>query len=532
MQCSFGINMLAIAGGRPKVLTLRDAMLHFIDHRREIVTRRTIFELKKAEARAHILEGLKIALDWLDAVIELIRASKNPEEAKVGLMAGNFSDPDYLRKLDIPDSVFNTSMSLSDKQAQAILEMRLQRLTGLEREKILQEYAELLRLIARLKEILASEAEILKIIVGELTELKEKFGDERRTEIIDQTADISLEDTIVEEDVVVTVSHTGYIKRTAVSMYRAQRRGGKGKSGMKTKEEDFVEHLFVASSKDFMMFFTDTGRVYVLKVYEIPEGGRATRGKAIVNLLNLQAGEKIAAILSLKCFDDDRNLIMATRHGVVKKSPIKAYANIRTGGIIAVNLDEDDRLIGVAITDGRQDVLLASHHGKSIRFHEQDARPMGRVSRGVRGMTLVGDDVVIGMEIINPNTVSSTIFTVTENGFGKQTPLDEYRLQSRGGKGIITIKTTERNGCVVDIKQVTDENDLMLITDQGKIIRMPVAGFSVIGRNTQGVRLMVTEETERIVAVARLAEKEEGDEPDFLDEDEAEITEPDTDAGE
>jgi DNA gyrase subunit A len=315
-------------------------------------------------------------------------------------------------------------------------------------------------------------------------------------------------------------------------MYRAQRRGGKGKSGMKTKEEDFVEHLFVASSKDFMMFFTDTGRVYVLKVYEIPEGGRATRGKAIVNLLNLQAGEKIAAILSLKCFDDDRNLIMATRHGVVKKSPIKAYANIRTGGIIAVNLDEDDRLIGVAITDGRQDVLLASHHGKSIRFHEQDARPMGRVSRGVRGMTLVGDDVVIGMEIINPNTVSSTIFTVTENGFGKQTPLDEYRLQSRGGKGIITIKTTERNGCVVDIKQVTDENDLMLITDQGKIIRMPVAGFSVIGRNTQGVRLMVTEETERIVAVARLAEKEEGDEPDFLDEDEAEITEPDTDAGE
>jgi DNA gyrase subunit A len=301
---------------------------------------------------------------------------------------------------------------------------------------------------------------------------------------------------------------------------------------MKTKDEDFVEHLFVASSKDFMMFFTDTGRVYVLKVYEIPEGGRATRGKAIVNLLNLQAGEKIAAILSLKCFDDDRNLIMATRQGVVKKSPIKTYANIRTGGIIAVNLDENDKLIGVAITDGRQDVLLASRNGKSIRFHEDDARPMGRVSRGVRGMTLVDDDVVIGMEIINPNTVSSTIFTVTENGFGKRTSLDEYRLQSRGGKGIITIKTTERNGCVVDIKQVTDENDLMLITDQGKIIRMPVAGFSVIGRNTQGVRLMVTEEAERIVAVARLAEKDEGDEPELLDEEVTENTEPDTDESE
>jgi DNA gyrase subunit A len=524
MQCSFGINMLAIAGGRPKVLTLRDAMTHFIDHRREIVTRRTIFELKKAEARAHILEGLKIALDWLDAVIELIRASKNPEEAKAGLMAGNFSDPDYLRKLGIPDAEFNPGVQLSDKQAQAILEMRLQRLTGLEREKILTEYAEIMKLIARLKEILASETEILKIIVGELTELKEKFGDERRTEIVDQTAEISLEDTIVEEDVVVTVSHTGYIKRTAVSQYRAQRRGGKGKSGMKTKEEDFVEHLFIASSKDFMMFFTDTGRVYLLKVYEIPEGGRATRGKAIVNLLNLQSGEKIAAILSIKGFDDERNLIMATRRGVVKKSPLKEYANIRSGGIIAVNLDEADRLIGVAITDGQQDVLLASHHGKSIRFHEQDARPMGRVSRGVRGMTLVDDDVVIGMEIINPNTVSSTIFTVTENGFGKQTPLDEYRLQSRGGKGIITIKTTERNGCVVDIKQVTDENDLMLITDQGKIIRMPVAGFSVIGRNTQGVRLMVTEEEERIVAVARLAEKEEADDSDDNAGEESDVT--------
>ena len=518
MQTSFGIIMLAIANGRPKVLTIREMIDHFIDHRREIVTRRTIFDLKKAEARAHILEGLKIALDWLDAVIELIRAAKNPDEAKQGLMAGNFSDPDYLRKLGLPDAVFSNSVHLSEEQAKAILEMRLQRLTGLEREKIIQEYTDILKYIARLKEILASETEILNIIVGELTELREKFGDERRTEIVDKTGEITLEDTIVEEDMVVTISHTGYIKRSAVSLYRAQRRGGKGKSGMKTKEEDFVEHLFIASSKDFMMFFTDAGRVYLLKVYEIPEGGRATRGKAIVNLLNLNQGEKISAILSIKEFSPDRYLMMATRHGVVKKSPLKEYANIRSGGIIAVNLDEEDKLITVALTDGKQEVLLASSHGKSIRFKEEDARSIGRVGRGVRGMSLEDGDVVIGMEIINEAFTGSTIFTVTENGFGKRTELSEYRTQSRGGKGVITIKTTERNGCVVDIKQVTDENDLMLISDQGKILRVPVAGFSVIGRNTQGVRLMVTESEERVVAVARLAEKD--DHEDAVDDDE------------
>ncbi|HEX8960119.1 MAG TPA: DNA gyrase subunit A [Geobacteraceae bacterium] len=515
MQSSFGIIMLAIVGGRPRVLTLRETINHFIDHRREIITRRTIFELKKAEARAHILEGLKIALDWLDAVIELIRASKNPEEARYGLMAGNFSDPNYLAKLGIPDeerSPYVPSVQLSEKQAQAILEMRLQRLTGLEREKILQEYADILKYIARLKEILGSEAEILKIIVGELTELKEKFGDERRTEIVDKTAEISLEDTIVEEDMVVTISHTGYIKRSPASLYRAQRRGGKGKTGMKTKEEDFVEHLFIASSKDFMLFFTDSGRVYQMKVYEIPESGRTSRGKAIVNLLNLQEGEKVTAILSFKGFDEELYLMMATRYGVVKKSPIGEYAHIRSGGINAVNLDEGDKLIAVALTDGKRDVLLASRNGKSIRFREKDARPMGRVSRGVRGMSLEGDDVVIGMAIVNEAFSDSTIFTVTENGFGKRTDLGEYRLQSRGGKGVITIKTTERNGCVVDIKQVTDENDLMLITDQGKILRVPVASFSIIGRNTQGVRLMVTEENETIVAVAKLAEKDESDE--------------------
>ncbi|HMN03788.1 MAG TPA: DNA gyrase subunit A [Geobacter anodireducens] len=516
MQTSFGINMLAIVAGRPRVLTLRDAIGHFIDHRREIVTRRTIFDLKKAEARAHILEGYKIALDWLDAVIELIRGSKTPAEAREGLMSGLFSDEEWLRKMGLPlpaiHSQYQKPVRLTEVQAQEILNLRLHRLTGLERDKILQEYDDILKYIARLKEILASEAEILKIIVGELRELKEKFGDERRTEIVDRSAEISLEDTIVEEDVVVTVSHTGYIKRTAVSQYRSQRRGGKGKTGMKTKEEDFVEHLFVASSKDFMLFFTDAGKVYQIKVYEIPEGGRATRGKAIVNLLNLQENEQITAILSVKGFDDERNILMATRLGVVKKSPLREYANIRSGGIIAVNLDEGDKLIAVALTDGRQDVLLASKNGKSIRFHEGDARPMGRVSRGVRGMTLEDDDVVIGMEVINSSATGSTIFTVTENGFGKRTELDEYRVQSRSGKGIITIKTTERNGCVVDIMQVTDENDLMLITDQGKILRIPVAPFSVIGRNTQGVKLMTAEQNERIVAVAKLAEKDEGDE--------------------
>jgi len=516
MQSSFGIIMLAIVNNRPKVLTLKEVIRHFIDHRREIVTRRTVFELKKAEARAHILLGLKIALDWLDSVIALIRGSKTPAEAKEGLMAGRFADPS--------DIAANPFLCLSELQAQAILEMRLHRLTGLEQDKIIQEYEEILRVIARLKEILGSEAEILKIIKVELLEVKEKFGDPRRTEIIGQTAEITLEDTIVEEDMVVTISHTGYIKRSAVSLYRAQRRGGKGKTGMKTKEEDFVEQLFIASTKDYMLFFTDAGKVFWLKVYEIPEGGRATRGKAIVNLLNLSAGEKISAIMPVKEFTDDRFIMMATLLGVVKKTPLLEYSHPRVGGIIAVNLDEGDKLITVSLTDGKQDVLLASRNGKSIRFREEDARPMGRVTRGVRGMTLEADDVVIGMVIVNEQYSDSTLFTVTENGFGKRTELTEYRRQSRGGKGVITIKTNERNGCVVDINQVTDENDLMLITDQGKIIRMPIAGFSVIGRNTQGVRLMVTEETERIVAVARLAEKEETDEieddEDILAEDE------------
>jgi DNA gyrase subunit A len=512
LQTSFGIIMLAIVHNRPKVMTLREMMDCFVDHRCEVVTRRTNFELKKALARAHILEGLKIALDWLDAVIELIRESKTPPEAKQGLMEGRFADPEYLKRLDLPRPAgYENAVQLTDIQAQAILEMRLQRLTGLERDKIVAEYEEVLAFIARLREILASDAEILKIIVAELTEIRDKFGDKRRSEIVDKTADISLEDTIEEEDMVVTISHTGYIKRSAVDLYRSQRRGGKGKTGMKTKEEDFVEQLFIASTKDYLLCFTDAGRMYWLKVYEIPEGSRTTKGKAVVNLVNVAMDEKITTILPVKEFSEDTFLFMATRNGVVKKTPLVEYSNVRSGGIIAVKLDDGDRLISVALTDGSKDVFLASKNGKAIRFNEGDARSMGRVTRGVRGMNLSDDDLVIGMEIVDNTAVGSTIFTVCENGYGKRTDLDEYRDQSRGGKGIITIKTTERNGSVVNVMQVADDNDLMVITDNGKILRVPVSGFSVIGRNTQGVRLITTEEKEKVVAVAKLAEKEEDD---------------------
>ncbi len=522
MQVSFGINMLAIVHNRPKLLSLADMIQCFIEHRREMVTKRTLFELKKAEARAHILIGLKIALDWLDAVIELIRASKTPPEAKQGLMEGQFADPLWLERMALPGAAgYEGTVRLSDLQAQAILDMRLQRLTGLEREKIVQEYEDILRLIARLKEILGSDSEIMKIIIGELSEIKEKFGDRRRTEIVHQTADISLEDTIDDAEMVVTVTHTGYIKRSASDLYRAQRRGGKGKTGMKTREEDFVEQLFIASTKDYLLFFSDMGRVYRIKVYEIPEGSRTTKGKAVVNLVNVQEGEKITAIMPVKDLNrEDLFLFMATRNGIVKKTPLIEYINIRSGGINAVNLDEGDKLIAVALTDGNKDIFLASRQGKAIRFSESDARSMGRVTRGVRGMNLDNGDQVIGMEVIDPTAAGSTIFTMTENGFGKRTNLDEYKGQSRGGKGLITIKTTIRNGLVVGVMQVDDENQLMVITDQGKIIRVPVRGFSVIGRNTQGVRVMVTEEQEKIVAVAKLAEREYDEEETESEEEE------------
>jgi len=487
MQTSFGIIMLAIVGGQPKVLTLREVLDHFIDHRREIVTRRCVFELKKAEARAHILEGLKIALENLDELIKLIKTSANSAEAKMRLIE---------------------RFSFSAIQAQAILDMRLHRLTGLERDKIINEYNEVLEQIARLKEILGSEIEILKIIKSELHELKQAYANPRRTEIIAKTKDLSIEDMIVEEDMVVTVSHSGYIKRNAVSLYRSQHRGGKGKTGMRPKEEDFVEHLFIASTHSYIMVFTNQGKVYWLKVHEIPQGGRAARGKAIVNLLQLATDEQVMSILPVKEFVENKYIIAATSNGVVKKSELMAYANPRQGGIISMTIDEGDQLVSTRITDGNMDVLLASNHGKSIRFSEKDVRPMGRTARGVRGMQLEGDDHIIGMEVVTDAT-SATLVSVTEHGYGKRTDLSEYRVQSRSGKGVITIKTSQRNGNVVDIKLVTDDEDLMFITDIGKILRTRVNALSIIGRNTQGVRLMVLEEDERIVAVAKLAEKEE-----------------------
>lgn len=490
MQSSFGIILLAIVSGQPKILTLREVLDSFIDHRREIVTRRCIFELKKAEARAHILQGFKLALENLDEVIQIIKSSANPAEAKERLIE---------------------RFSFSEIQAQAILELRLHRLTGMERDKILEELEQILAQIKRLKEILASEVEILKIIKTELLEVKEKFSNPRRTEILDRTADLTLEDMIVEEDMVVTVTHGGYIKRNAVSLYRAQRRGGKGKSGIKPKEEDFVENLFIASTHSYVLIFTTLGKVYWLKVHEIPQGGRASRGKAIVNLLSLAPDEKVTTILPVKEFEEGRYIVTATAKGIIKKTELMAYSNPRSGGIIALTIDDGDRLIEARLTDGKRDLLLATRNGKSIRFPESNVRSMGRPARGVRGMTLEGDDEVIGLQSVTENTALALV-TVTENGYGKRTDIGEYRVQSRGGKGIITIKTSERNGKVVAIKMVDEDSDLMFITDRGKLLRTRVNNIRTIGRNTQGVRMMVLEEDELIVSVAKLAEKEEADE--------------------
>ncbi len=489
MQSSFGIIMLAIVSGQPKILNLREVLDCFIDHRREIVTRRCIYELKKAEARAHILYGLKLALENLDEVIRIIKGSATPAEAKQSLMA---------------------RFSFSEIQAQAILDMRLHRLTGLEQDKILEELEQLLVQINRLKEILASEVEILNIIKQELIELKEKFSNPRRTEILDRSADLTLEDMIVEEDMVVTVTHGGYIKRNAVSLYRAQRRGGKGKTGVKPKEEDFVENLFIASTHAYVLVFTDLGKVYWLKVHEIPQGGRASRGKAIVNLLKLAPEEKVMTILPVKSFEKGQYIVTATARGIIKKTELMAYSHPRAGGIIALTIDEGDSLIEARLTNGERDLLLASRHGKSIRFPETDVRSVGRPARGVRGITLDPADEIIGLQSVSANTALALV-TVTENGYGKRTDIGEYRVQSRGGKGIITIKTSERNGCVVAIRMVEDDSDLMFITNRGKLLRTKVKNIRAIGRNTQGVRMMVLEDGELIVSVAKLAEKDTAD---------------------
>ena len=484
MEATFGIIMLAIVDREPQLLSIKALLDHFVEHRKEVIVRRTRFDLDQAEARAHILEGLKIALDHIDALVDTIRSSKTPVEAK-GWLVSRFE--------------------LTDTQAQAILEMRLQRLTGLEREKIQEEYKETIQAIARYREILASERLVLNIIKEELAELKERYGDERRTEIVEETEDISVEDMIVEEDMVVTVSHAGYIKRNPITLYNSQRRGGKGKTGMATREEDFVDRLFVASTHDTFLFFTNLGRIYWRKVHELPQAGRIARGKAIVNLLALGDGEKLATVLPIRSFEPGHTVILATKRGIVKKTDIMAYSRPRAGGIIALNLVSGDELIAARITDGTQNAFLGSSHGKSIRFHESNVRPVGRASQGVRGMRLGEGDCIVGMEVL---TNGKTLMTVTENGYGKRTSIDEYPVQKRGGKGVITIKTTERNGKVVAILLVTDEDDLMLMTDRGKIIRMPVKDISVIGRNTQGVRLIAMAPGERVVSAARLAEKD------------------------
>jgi len=485
MQESFGIIMLAIVDGRPKLLTLKDALKVFIGHRKDVVVRRTMYELRKAEERLHILDGLKIALANLDAVITLIRQAQSPAVAKAGLIQ---------------------QFQLSEPQAQAILDMRLQRLTGLEREKILEEHAENSKQIARYKEILADEREVYKIITAELQEVKRLHGDERRTQIVDETTEISIEDMIVEEDMAVTVSHEGYIKRNAVALYRAQRRGGRGKIGASTKEEDFVEDLFVASTHSYILFFTTTGKVYWLKVHELPQAGRAARGKAVVNLLNLEKDEKISAFLPVRELQEGRYVVFATKNGTVKKTDLMAYANPRKAGIIAISLDAGDEVIGVRLTDGHQEIILSTRMGQAIRFKEEEVRPMGRGAGGVRGITLEEGDSIVGMAVVSPG---STLLAVAEKGYGKRTEMDEYRLQSRGGKGIITMKTTEKTGAVVGVRMVSDDDDIMLVTDGGKVIRTPVKGISVIGRNTQGVRLIDLAEGEKVVGVARLAEKEE-----------------------
>jgi DNA gyrase subunit A len=488
MQVTFGIILLAIVHGQPQLLNIRELSQHFINHRKEVVTRRSQFELGKAEANAHILEGLKAALDNLDRVISLIRSSKTPKDAKEGLMA---------------------KFSLSDAQAQAILEMRLQRLTNLEREKINEEYKELIKLIARLREILSNERLLLNLIIEELREIRDRYGDDRRTQIIEEAQEINLEDLIVEEDMVVTISHSGYIKRNAISLYRSQRRGGRGKMGMTTKEEDFVEHLFIASTHSYILIFTDAGKVYWLKVHEIPQGGRMTRGKAIVNLLNISGQEKITAILPVRAFEAGKSVVMTTKKGVVKKTDLMSYSHPRTGGIIALTLDPGDELISAGLTDGTKEILLSSREGKAIRFAEEEARAIGRTGRGVKGITLRKDDFLVSMDIISPGAPGASILSVTENGFGKRSQIEEYPLQSRGGKGVITIKTTARNGKLVGTQQITEQDEVMLITDKGKIIRLRGEEISVIGRNTQGVKLIELEAGERVMAVARLAEREE-----------------------
>ena len=489
LQTSFGIIMLAIVGGRPRVLSLLDLVEHFVEFRREVVRRRTEFELRKAEARAHVLEGLKIALDHLDAAIRLIRGAKTPTEARVGL---------------------RDRFSLSQIQAQAILDMQLQRLTGLERQKVLDELAELAKTIARLRAILASEALLMEIVVSELRAIQEAYGDERRTEIIDDEGELRIEDLIADEDVAITVSNTGYVKRTAVTQYRNQRRGGKGRIGMRTRQEDFLTHVFIASTHAYILIFSDRGRVYWLKVHEIPDVGPAGRGKAIANLVAMEDGERIAALETVKEWpsnDGEKFVIMGTRKGVVKRTDLRAFRRPRAGGIIAMGVGSGDAVVGAELTDGRGDVFIGTRKGMAIRFKETDVRPMGRTAYGVRGVSLRDEDEVVSMTAVRPG---GTLLTVTAKGYGKHTALEEYRVQSRGGVGIINIHTSERNGEVAGVECMERQDELMLVTQQGKILRMDTRDIRPIGRVTQGVRLIEIDDEDGVVSIARLGETNTG----------------------
>ncbi len=481
MESTFGVIMLALVGGQPHILNLKRILKLFLQHRRDVIMRRTRFELRKAEERAHILEGLKIALDHLDEIISLIRKSKNPEEAKTGLI---------------------TNYPLSELQAQAILEMRLQRLTGLERDKIIKDYTETLKEIKRLKEILGSEALVSKIIKEELLEVRGKYADERRTEITAAAADLTIEDLITEEEMVITVSHNGYIKRNPLSIYRSQRRGGKGLTGMETREEDYVEQLFIASTHDYMLFFSNLGRLYWLKIYQIPEAGRAAKGKALVNLLSLSEGERITTAINVKDFKEGY-LVMFTKAGIVKKTKLEEYSNPRAKGIIAVTLDNGDELIAVRRTDGENDIIIGTKKGLSARFKEDDVRSVGRTARGVIGIRLSKADEVVSANVVEERT---TLLTVTEKGLGKRTKIEEYPVHGRGGKGVISIKVVERGGNAVGLLQVKDEDEVVLITNGGKLIRTVAGKISVLGRNTQGVKLMDLDGEDKIVSIGRVVE--------------------------
>ena len=483
METTFGIILLALVNGQPRILTLKRMLSHFMQHRRDVVLRRTRFELKKAEERAHILEGLKIAIDYLDAIIALIRSSKTPEEARNGLVR---------------------EYPLTEIQAQAILDMKLQRLTGLEREKIVREYAETLKDIARLKAILENEALVSQIMKDELLEIRKTYADERKTEITSETKEITMEDLITDEEMVITLSHQGYIKRNPLSAYRSQRRGGKGLIGMETKEEDFVSELFIGATHDYMLFFSNLGRLYWLKIYQIPEAGRAAKGKALVNLLALSEGERITTALPVRTFKEGF-LVMFTKNGTVKKTALEEYSNPRGKGIIAVTLDEGDELISVRKTDGKSDLIIGTKKGLSIRFNEEDAREMGRTAKGVRGIRLVKGDEVVSAEVAGEKTA---ILTVTEKGLGKRSKIEEYPVQSRGGKGVISIKIIEKGGKAVGLMQVRDEDEVVMITSSGKLIRTLAGNISLHGRNTQGVKLMDVEGDDKIVSIGKVAERD------------------------